>query len=312
MRIGVVAFDRGFDSALTTTLDVLRVAEQLRPRIDPGISPIETFVAGVAPSARTAGGLEVPVDHRLDRGGADLDLLIVPALDALDEPGLETAILRPDVRRLLGVIRELADGGGPKLAAACTGTFVLAEAGLLDDREATTSWWLSGLFRRRYPKARLRMDRMVVSSGRIATAGAAFAHIDLAISVVSSVSPALAERTSRHLLIDERPARSAVAALGHLAATDQLAHGFELWVRANLSRSDAIEAAAADLAVSRRTLERHVRERTGMSPAEVIRRIRLEQAAHLRRSTELTMGQIATRVGYSNAVTLGRALRQDS
>jgi transcriptional regulator GlxA family with amidase domain len=309
MLIGIVAFDRGFDSALTTVCDVFRVAEALRSSVDPSIPPIVTTMAAFATTARTASGLRVTVEHRLDeRGTEGLDMLIVPALDALDAPSLETALGRRDVRALRGFLRDTGEHGGVSLAAACTGTFVLAEAGLLDDRRATTTWWLTGLFARRYPRVQLDMTRMVVSSGSLTTAGAAFAHIDLAINVVSRLSPALADAAGRHLLVDERPARSITAALGHLAETDRLVSAFEAWIRAHLTEPIEISHAAADLAVTRRTLERHVRERLGVSPADVVRRLRLERARHLRRTTELSADAIARGTGYANASSLRRAL----
>jgi len=309
MLIGVVAFDHGFDSALTTVCDVFRVAEALRPTVDPSIPPIATTTAGFAATVRTAAGLRVPIEHRLDERGTEaLDMLIVPALDALDAPALESALGRRDVRALRGFLRDIGTQDGVKLAAACTGTFVLAEAGLLDDRRATTTWWLTGFFARRYPRVQLDMTRMVVASGSVTTAGAAFAHIDLAINLVSRLSPALADAAGRHLLVDERPARSITAALGHLAETDYLVTAFEEWIRAHLAEAIEISHAAADLAVTRRTLERHVRERLGLSPAEVVRRMRLQLARHLQRTTELSTDAIAQRTGYANASSLRRAL----
>jgi transcriptional regulator GlxA family with amidase domain len=313
MMIGVVAFDHGFDSALTTVRDVFRVAEALRPTVDPSIPTLATTTAGFASTARTASGLRVPVEHRLDARGTDgLDLLVVPALDALDPPALETALARRDVRALRGFLRETGADADVGFAAACTGTFVLAEAGLLDDRDATTTWWLTGLFARRYPRVRLDMTRMVVASGSLTTAGATFAHIDLAINLVSRLSPALADAVSRHMLVDERPAQSISAALGHLAETDRLVTAFEEWIRAHLAEPIEISRAAADLAVTRRTLERHVRERLGLSPAEVVRGLRLQRARHLRRTTELSTDAIAQRTGYAGASSLRRALARES
>jgi len=310
MRIAVIAVAGCFDSGLTSVLDVLRVAEALRPRLDAGIPRLEVEIAGFGREIRTSGGLLVPIGRALDEVGSDgLDLLVVPGLGSMTAAGVEAELAGAGVRRLRAFLRD-GGIGDREFAAACTGTFVLAEAGMLDDRRATTSWWLSAAFRRRYPLVDLDMSRMVVRSGRAMTAGAAFAHIDLAVSIVSRVSPQLADLTARHLLVDERPARSIEAAIGHLAATDELVTEFEEWIRASLHGPISIAAAAAHIGTSRRTLERHVRSRTGMTPHGLVQRLRVERARHLRRTTSLSIEQIAPRVGYRDGSTLHRLLRK--
>jgi hypothetical protein len=170
-----------------------------------------------------------------EAGSSSLDLLVVPALAVNTSAGIVDAMVRDDVRAIRSAIREWAEAGRP-LAAACTGTFVLADAGLLDSRLATTSWWLVDDFRRRYPRVALDMSRMVVADGPIVTAGAAFAHIDLAMHIVAGLSPQLADATAALLLFDQRPARSADAAHTYLASTDPLVIDFEAWIRASGAR----------------------------------------------------------------------------
>lgn len=200
-----------------------------------------------------------------DAAAAGIDLLLVPALGAQSPATMVDALMRPQIRSVRSTLhRWTADGG--LAAAACTSTFLLAEAGLLDGRSATTTWWLRDLFVQRYPKVMLDMDRMVVRDGAIVTAGAAFAHIDLAMSLVARISPRLASETARALLIDQRPTPSVAAFTDHLHDQDRLVSDFEAWARTHLHLQVGVADAALALKVTRRTLERHVRKGWGPLP----------------------------------------------
>ena len=311
MRVAVVPVNGCFTSGLSTLLDVLQTADGLRRTLDAQIPSIDVEVCGVSDSIATRNGLTVEVTRRIDREGcADADVLVVPSLGAgTSTAALEGALGRDDIQLLTGVLR---DGPiPPTVAAACSGTFVLGEAGLLDGHMATTSWFLTTTFRQRYPLVALDMSRMVVQSGRFTTAGAGFAHIDLALSLVSGLSRELAAMVARYMLIDERPSQSVDAAQTYLGSIDELLTEFETWVRAHLSEPISIADAATALGTTRKTLERHTKERAGTTPHAIVQRIRTEQAVHLRRTTGLNMTQIARAVGYRNASTLRTLLRAD-
>jgi quercetin dioxygenase-like cupin family protein len=126
---------------------------------------------------------------------------------------------------------------------------------------------------------------MVVADGGVVTAGAAFAHIDLALALVRRVSPCLAEHVARLLVIDERASQSAYLVVDHLSHDDRLVRAFEQQARARLGEALDICELAAAIGISERTLERRTRAALGMSPLALVQRLRAERAVHLLRTT---------------------------
>jgi len=151
---------------------------------------------------------------------------------------------------------------------------------------------------------------MVVADRGFVTAGAAFAHIDLALALVRGISPCLAEHVARLLVIDERASQSAYLVVDHLTHNDPLVLAFEQQARARLGEALDICELAAAIGTSRRTLERRTQAALGMSPLALVQRLRAERAAHLLRTTAQSVEQIAPQVGYANASTLRSQLRR--
>lgn len=199
MFIGVLALSGCWASGLVTIIDVVRGANTARQQVDSDIAEIKVATVGIDRTpVRTAAGVLVPVDFALDDDTMnEVDLLVVPALTMNTPAGVIDALMRDEVQTARGAVRDWVRAGRP-VAAACTGTFVRADAGVLDTRRATTSWWLADEFARRFPRVKLDMSRMVVADGPVTTAGAAFAHIDLAMHIVAGISPQLAGRDCRH------------------------------------------------------------------------------------------------------------------
>jgi transcriptional regulator GlxA family with amidase domain len=183
--------------------------------------------------------------------------VIAPALGAKTPDAMASALSRSDVSEAAELLGDWSRGGA-RVAGACTATFVLAAAGILDGGEATTTWWLSPLFRERYPRVALDESRMIVQSRRVITAGAALAHVDLALWLVRHKSPALAHATARYLVFDARPSQAAYAMADHLAHDDAMVQRFEHWARRHLA-DFSLAVAARHVGVSERTLERRIR-----------------------------------------------------
>jgi transcriptional regulator GlxA family with amidase domain len=307
MKINVLALDGVFDTGLATVLDAFAIANDLAAMAG-GESPrFDVTVTGTRRRVRTALGLGVPVEAVSTRNAPDC--VIVPAIGCKMPAPLELALTRPDVRDGLATLRAWADRGA-SLAAACVGTFVLAEAGLLDGEEATTTWWLAPLFRKRYPDVKLDESRMVVRSGTTVTAGAALSHIDLALALIRQTSPELASLVANYLVIDARPSQTAYAISDHLIHADPLVERFERWARRRLDHGFSLDEAALALATSKRTLARRLKDTLGKTPLSYFQDLRVERAVHLLKTSDHNIDRIATMVGYADGVTLRTLLRR--
>jgi len=307
MRIHVLALDGVFDLGLAALTDTLATAEQLAASQAQGPAPVEVTVVGVRRRVRTAQGLTVPVvpAHR----AATPDVVLVPALGAKMPDALDARLAQADVADAAQALRQWS-AAGAVTGAACTGTFVLGESGLLDGRRATTSWWLAPTFRRRYARVCLEESRMLVNSGKVVTAGAALAHLDLALSVVRSRSPALAALAARYLLVEARASQAEFVIPDHLSHADPVVERFEGWARRQLARGFSLEEAAAAAGASKRTLSRRLHSVLGKTPLAYFQDLRVERALHLLRTGSDSVDQIAAQIGYADGVTLRALLRR--
>jgi transcriptional regulator GlxA family with amidase domain len=307
MRIFVLALDGVFDTGLTTVLDSLTMANGLAHSTGVTTAGFDITVVGVRPEVHTQLGMQVPLRDMSDAPAPDW--VVVPALNRMSAEALVPVLGRDDVVDALGALRSWRSAGA-RVAAACTGTFVLAESGLLDGGEATTTWWLSPLFRQRYPNVNLDAHRIVVPSGGALTAGAALSHVDLALWLIRHHSPEVAALVAKYLVFDTRLSQSAYAISDHLSHSDPLVERFDRWVREHLGTAIALDVVADALATSPRTLTRRLNAVLGRTPVEYIQDLRIERAIHLLRTTRLTVDRIAEQVGYADGHTLRTLLRR--
>jgi transcriptional regulator GlxA family with amidase domain len=308
MRIYLLALDSVFDTGLATMLDAFTTANELAEMSGLAAPRLDLTVVGVGRSVRTSQGLTLPTVPLPTRLAPDW--VVVPAIGFKMPDPLVAALARPDVAEAGQALRAWSERGAVT-AAACIGTFVLAESGLLDHQESTTTWWLAPLFRQRYPAVRLDDSRMIVKSGRkFVTAGAALGHMDLALWLIRQKSPRLAALTAKYLVVDSRPSQSAYALVDHLAHADPVVERFESWARGRLRHGFSLDDAAAAVGASKRTLARRLQAVLGKTPLSYFQELRVERAVHLLRTTDQSVEEIAARVGYADGVTLRNLLRR--
>jgi transcriptional regulator GlxA family with amidase domain len=232
-----------------------------------------------------------------------MDTVIVPATAdpaAPSSPALLTALAR-------------AYDAGVRIASLCTGAFLLAEAGLLDGRGATTHWMHAAELAERHPRVDVRADVLYVDEGRVLTSAGKTAALDLCLHLVrTDYGAAAANGLARRLVAPaHRPGGQAqfIAAPNASVSPDGLEAVLE-WARARLDQPLTVEELARRAGLSSRHLARRMRDATGLSPLGWLQRQRIALAQELLERTDATVEQIASRCGMGTAATLRRHFQQ--
>jgi AraC family transcriptional activator FtrA len=275
------------------------------PRPEMGPDWYRFAVAGAEPGPlRAAGGITVGVDGRLDllaRAGT----VVVPGWRGADAP----------VPEALCEALRTAHAAGARVLSLCSGAFVLAAAGLLRGRRATTHWRYFDALAAHYPELTLVPDVLYVDEGSVLTAAGSAAGLDLCLHLIRrDWGPQVANMVARRLVVPphrdggqaqyvERPVPRERAGGARLA-------GLLDRVRATLAEDWPIERLAAEAAVSPRALHRRFQEATGASPGAWLLAERLDRARELLEGTALRVEDIASACGFGTAATLRHHFRR--
>ncbi len=307
-KVLVLVVDGVVDSSLALTLDALETANRIAGEKDQGARFQWTLFHPGRKRIRTGMGATFAVESEIRIH--QYDALVIPGLGLATQAELDQFFDGRSSRRVVDWLRRF----GPRcslVAASCSAVFLLAEAGLLVDKTATTTWWLGGAFRARYPDIELDETRMVVDSPGVLCAGAALAQIDLMLHLIArAASPDRSREVSRYLAIDRRPSQARYMMLSAVAGLGEDVSEIERWIRKNYDRRFSIVEMANALGMSTRTLDRRVRMATGRGPARFVQRLKLEHASHLIETSGLALDEVAERVGYRDASTLRRLMRR--
>ncbi len=311
--VWIVVLDGVMDSSLTVTLDLLRTAQALAARSKAQV-PFEYKVLGARTQVQTACGLKLRTDATF-RNAADVlagvpSWAIVPAIGEYGQR-LTTHLARPDATQAKRLLHTL-HARKVRIGASCASVFLLADAGLLERRRATTTWWLAGDFRQRYPGVTLDERRMVVRDDHVLTSGSAFSQLDLMLAVLGDLAGVrVADLCARYLLIDRRPSQARYMIPTHALHHDPAVAAAERWIDEHLAEPITVSGLSKVLAMSEKSLSRKVQAATGMSPIKLIQRRRLMMATHLIETTKVPIEEVAARVGYRDSTTLRRLIRRE-
>jgi transcriptional regulator GlxA family with amidase domain len=253
-------------------------------------------------SVRCNSGLELRAQARVEDPVDGLDTLVVSGGFGHDAAANDA--------RLVDCVRRLA-GDARRVASVCTGATVLAAAGLLDDRPATTHWEFAPGLAKRFPRVRVDAGPIYIRDGNVATSAGVTASLDLTLAFIEEDhGPELARRVALGMVTYlKRPGNQAQMSLFTTTPRpqDRLVRGVLDHVMAHPEGDLRTAVLAATAGVSVRHLTRLFHEQVGEPPGQFVRRVRLEVAARMLASTGLPLPQIARATGFSSAETLRQA-----
>jgi transcriptional regulator GlxA family with amidase domain len=197
-----------------------------------------------------------------------------------------------------------------RTASICTGAFILAEAGLLDGRRATTHWAMAHELKIRYPQVRLEEDKIFVNDGAIWTSAGMTACIDLALAMVDAdLGADLARAVARKLVIYHRRTggQSQFSSMSELEPSSDRVRSALIFAKENLREPLTVEQLAEHVHWSPRHFSRAFQLQTGHSPAKAIEKLRLEAARALIEDGHTSIARIAAQTGFGDEERMRRA-----
>ncbi|MGW2177119.1 GlxA family transcriptional regulator [Streptomyces sp. NPDC001732] len=254
---------------------------------------------------RTDADFTITVEHGPE-ALATADTVVVPASYELG-PVHEEGRLTDELAAAFAYVRP-----GTRMVSICTGSYVLAAAGYLDGRPATTHWWHADHFQQLFPKVRVDPDVLFIDDGDVLTSAGVAAGIDLCLHIVRrDHGTAVANDVARRTIVPphrdggqaqyiQRPVPDTQFATTTTART---------WALGRLERPILLRDMAQQESMSVRTFTRRFREEVGVSPVQWLTRQRVERARQLLESTDLSIDQVARDAGFGTATSLRQHLQ---
>tara|TARA_R110002167_G_scaffold204404_2_gene408493 strand:+ start:22624 stop:23616 length:993 start_codon:yes stop_codon:yes gene_type:complete len=309
-RAAILTFDGCYVSSAGGFADILQIANShLRRQQGAAAAQFEWhFVSSSGNPIVASNGLQLQTQKLEPR--ERYDLVFIPSLHYGGQ------------RQFDQILDRLADTSdwlvaqwcaGAWIAANCTGTFILAQTGLLDGRTVTTTWWLERQFRARYPKVDLQIRSVITESDRLVCAGASASYLLQAIRIIERFSgPAIASQTAKSSLIDVSQTSQVpyLPLLAERAHSDSLVERAQHWLQSNMTEELRISELAEALAISDRTLIRRFKAALDQTPLAYLQDLRLEAARALLETGDLSVEVISGEVGYNDTSSLSRLFRQ--
>jgi transcriptional regulator GlxA family with amidase domain len=275
----------------------------------PSSPPFAVEIVGTAQTnVPAASGLPITIQRAVDRIDRT-DIIIVPTMAVAER--WETG-RHPELVAWM----QRMHAQGAMLCSACTGLGLLAETGLLDDRQATTHWAFGPGFRQAFPDVELRLDEVLVAAGdreEFAMSGGAASWQDIVLYLIGRlVSPVAAQAVAKFELL-ERHAEGQAPYLPFLPQTqhgDGMVRGMQDWLETNFAVASPVTEMTSRSGLSPRAFERRFKRATGLSPIGYVHQVRIDEAKRRLEQTALPIDQISWEVGYEDAAAFRRLFKR--
>ena len=307
MKLAVLALEGCMHSAISGVADVLSLANHVMQQSGAKSRFSWQTLSLDGKAVRAGGGRTVAVDGAIGKR-AGFDAILVPG-SLVDHVTAER--LQPQYARAGAWLRQ-QHANGRLIGAFCSGVFLLAGAGLLDNRRATITWWLQSELRQRHPAIDLAPDAVITSADRIVCAAGPMSWVDLLLRLIEMVDgKEIAKLCADYVVIDTaQRTQSIFMPVGYLLSQDPLLTRADLLVRRTGRSPMTVKRLAGALGLSERTLNRKFQELTHEPPQAFIMRRRVEHARTLLETTTQPIKTIARTAGYEDESSFRKAFRK--
>jgi transcriptional regulator GlxA family with amidase domain len=263
------------------------------------------LVSKTGATIRCSNGIRLLTDNALT-DDIKADLIIIPGIHHSNSKTLLDSLqrLQEECNWLKQKIND-----GCVIASNCSGVFLLAETGALKDKEATTAWWLGGLFKKLYPDINHCADQLLVKSGLLYSTGSMTANLGVMLKIAEQqVGRQLTQSAAKTMLIDASQSYASpyLFVQEHADHQDSLILAVESQLQRDISQRLTLDSLAQTHSVSVRTLSRRFKKANGVNLNDYLQSLRFVNTKLLLETTNLSIEQIAERIGYSSQSSLRR------
>jgi transcriptional regulator GlxA family with amidase domain len=318
INIYILGFDQALASAITGIVDLFALSGVTWNRIQQQ----ETAMAFNVQLASKQGGniqcinnlLLAPhcsfgdLDNALNQKPniQESNILVVPTIGGPIQLTLDN---NPELIQLL----RKAHNAGWTIAGNCTGNFLLAEAGILDGKAATTHWGFENDFKQRFPQVKLQAEQLITRDENIFCAGGGIAWFDLGLHIIErSIDFETAMQTAKAFVIDYRSGTQLSYSLMRIAKPhqDEMVNTIQAIIEQDCTLSLSIEQLASQHNVSQRTLIRRFNSALGMPPNTYLQSVRIERARKMLEESDYNVDTVMNNIGYEDASSFRRLFKK--